>query len=327
MYICYGRTRMLYQERSFSLLCKAIQAHSGAPSRALNRLERILYDYKLEEPKSLLEAAQMTKDAAAGDPRDKVYALLGIVPQAAIDRIVPDYTLSTWQVYAQATFESMIASNSLDSLALTTASPTPQPGLEGYVLPGWDEADVEDDEEDDAELRWPGRAPATPSHDMRQLRVQGITFAAVSSLYHCPSVPTNIKDDDSITAQYGENATLMRPSEHDLRTLLQIAKLQLAGQKTVIGYNYMAYLADSYATDITPVDLPLAALRRKEGSTVSAEDIISPWFESWSRDVNMRNAKDNKDLDCKTGAHGARTSAVAFVGYSQIRGVLHCFAV
>ncbi|KAK4905863.1 hypothetical protein LTR49_024909 [Elasticomyces elasticus] len=134
IYICYGRTEMLYHEKSFGMLCKAYQAHSGTTLRALNCLERILYDYKLEKPKSLLEAAQMTKDAAAGDPRDKVYALLGILPHAATDRIVPNYTLSTWQVYAQATFASMIASNSLDSLALTIAKPSTEPDLPSWAL-------------------------------------------------------------------------------------------------------------------------------------------------------------------------------------------------
>ncbi|KAK5746941.1 hypothetical protein LTR17_000572 [Elasticomyces elasticus] len=349
IYICYGRTEMMYNRKPFGVLCKAYQAHSGTTLRALNRLERILYDYELEKPKSLLEAAQMTKDAAAGDPRDKVYALLGILPHAATDRIVPDYTLSTWQVYAQATFASMIASKSLDSLALTTAKPStepdlpswalhfsrvgtaPQPGLEGFVYTGWDESDVEDDEDGDTGVRWPGcdlaGPPASLSQDMRQLSVQGITFATVSASYHCPSVPANIKDDDSITRLYSEDSTLMRPSEDELLMLLRSAKGHLVGEGSEPGNNEIAYLADSSQDKKMMDDSLLASLRRKEGSTPSAEDIISPWLESWDREVNLRNPLDGREVGRGTDVHGARTSAIAFVGYSQTRGVLECFAM
>ncbi|KAK5745808.1 hypothetical protein LTR17_001310 [Elasticomyces elasticus] len=348
-YICYGRTEMLYNRKPFGVLCKAYQAHSGTTLRALNRLERILYDYELEKPKSLLEAAQMTKDAAAGDPRDKVYALLGILPHTATDRIAPDYTFPTWQVYAQATFASMIASNSLDSLALATAKPStepdlpswalhfsrvgtaPQPGLEGFVYTGWDESDVEDDEDGDTGVRWPGcdlaGPPASLSQDMRELTLQGITFAAVSACYHCPSVPANLKDDDSITKPYSEDATLMRPSEYELLVLLRLAQAQLTGENPEPGWNEIAYLADPIKGKDMLDYSPLASLRRREGSTLPAEDVISAWLESWNQDVSLRNPLNGRTLDHGTDVHGTRTSAVAFVGYSQTRGVLDCFAL
>ncbi|KAK4896107.1 hypothetical protein LTR27_005964 [Elasticomyces elasticus] len=349
VYICYGRTEMLYHRKPFGVLCKTYQAHSGTTLRALNRLERILYDYELEKPKSLLEAAQMTKDAAAGDPRDKVYALLGILPHAATDRIVPDYTLSTWQVYAQATFASMIASNSLDSLALTTAKPStepdlpswalhfsrvgtaPQPGLEGFVYTGWDESDVEDDEDGDTGVRWPGcdlaGPPASLSQDMRELSLQGITFATVSACYHCPSIPANLKDDDSITRSYSEDATLMRPSEHDLLVLLRLAEAQLADESPEPDWNEIAYLADLLQDKNVLDDSPFVSLRRQEGSTPPAEDIISRWLESWNQAVKLRCPFNGRNFDHGTDVHGTRTSAVAFVGYSQTRGVLNCFAM
>ncbi|KAK5683575.1 hypothetical protein LTS10_005108 [Elasticomyces elasticus] len=349
IYICYGRTEMLYNRKPFGVLCKAYQAHSGTTLRALNRLERILYDYELEKPKSLLEAAQMTKDAAAGDPRDKVYALLGILPHTATDRIVPDYTLPTWQVYAQATFASMIASNSLDSLALTAAKPStepdlpswalhfsrvgtaPQPGLEGFVYTGWDESDIEDDEDEDVGVRWPGcdlaGPPATLSQDMRELRVQGITFATVCACYHCPSVSANLNDDDSITGPYSEDATLMRPSEHELLVLLRLAEAHLTGENPEPGWNEIAYLADPIQGKDMLNYSPLASLRRREGSILPAEDVISAWLESWNQDISLRNPLNGRTLDQVPDVHGTRTSAVALVGYSQTRGVLNCFAM
>ncbi|KAK4971290.1 hypothetical protein LTR42_007016 [Elasticomyces elasticus] len=349
IYLCYGRTEMLYHDKSFGMLCKAYQAHSGTILHALDRLERILDDCELEKPKSLLEAAQMTRDAAAGDPRDKVYALLGILPHAATDRIVPDYTLSTWQVYAQATFASMIASNSLDSLALTTAQPSaepdlpswvlhfsrvgtaPQPGLEGFAYISLDESDVEDNEDDDAGVRWPGcelvGSPATLSQDLRELGVQGITFATVSTSYHCPSVPANTQDDESITGPYDGDATLMRPSEHELLVLLPLAEAQLADESPEPGRNEIAYLADPRQNKNMLDKSPIASLRRKEGSTPPAEDIINRWLESWNQDVKLRCPFNGRQLDHGTDVHGTRTSAVAFVGYSQIRGVLDCFAM
>ncbi|KAK3625014.1 hypothetical protein LTR56_020658 [Elasticomyces elasticus] len=349
IYLCYGRTEMLYNRKPFGVLCKAYQAHSGTTLRVLNRLERILYNYELEKPKSLLEAARMTKDAAAGDPRDKVYALLGILPHAATDRIMPDYTLSPWKVYAQPTFASMIAANSLDSLALATAKPStepdlpswalhfsrvstaPQPGLEGFVYTGWEESDVEDDEDEDTGVRWPGcdlaGPPASLSQDMRQLSVQGITFATVSAFYHCPSVPANIKDDDSITRLYSEDSTLMRPSEDELLMLLRSAKGHLVGEGPEPGYNEIAYLADSSQDKKMLNDSPLASLRRKEGSIPSAEDIIGPWLESWDREVNLQNPFDGGESGHGADVRGARTSAIAFVGYGQTWGVLDCFAM
>ncbi|KAH7093451.1 heterokaryon incompatibility protein-domain-containing protein [Paraphoma chrysanthemicola] len=52
----------------------------------------------------------------ASDPRDKVYALIGLMPLAAANLLQPDYTLPTAEVYTRATKAFMQALENLDSL-------------------------------------------------------------------------------------------------------------------------------------------------------------------------------------------------------------------
>lgn len=65
---------------------------------------------------SLLTALRAPCHRYATDPRDKVYAVLGLVSDRSIDTVIPDYTQPVRAVYQTATFNIINAESNLDIL-------------------------------------------------------------------------------------------------------------------------------------------------------------------------------------------------------------------
>ncbi|KAK5167371.1 uncharacterized protein LTR77_007070 [Saxophila tyrrhenica] len=65
---------------------------------------------------SLLHAAIATAGANASDDRDKVYSLIGLMPEDSSLKVEADYDLATWAVYARATFSDIRETSNLLSL-------------------------------------------------------------------------------------------------------------------------------------------------------------------------------------------------------------------
>ncbi|KAK3116264.1 hypothetical protein LTR53_003568 [Teratosphaeriaceae sp. CCFEE 6253] len=217
-YLYYGRSHIHYTEHDFTLL------HQGSrdymPSRDLPALTNLRHNLLMfRPPQSLVEAAEMTADAGASDPRDKVYGLLGILSNSESQYIVPDYTLSTWRVYVQATFASMQGPGGLVILALGPVNEHHDTTLPTWVVDfsrvstDYHHVQLQDEDHSNtvgpmgmgnrvtrhegvvelynlmrglASVRWPGcevvgDSAALMSNDMRDLHVRGIMFATVMS--------------------------------------------------------------------------------------------------------------------------------------------------
>jgi len=72
----------------------------------------------------------------ASDQRDKVYALLGLVPAYERANIIPNYNLTTKQVFHSTTIAILEQSGNLDILCAVTKQPT-QAETEVSGLPSW----------------------------------------------------------------------------------------------------------------------------------------------------------------------------------------------
>lgn len=75
-------------------------AAAGFPKRLLPialRFEKHIY----ANPDNLLDLLLLARQCQASDPRDKVFAILGLLPSGRIDDIEADYTLTTEQVYTR----------------------------------------------------------------------------------------------------------------------------------------------------------------------------------------------------------------------------------
>lgn len=68
---------------------------------------------------TLLQLLMTYRDREASDPRDKIYALLGIAGDLSIYRIVPDYSIPFEEVYKATTLQFILAYRSLEVLNLT----------------------------------------------------------------------------------------------------------------------------------------------------------------------------------------------------------------
>ncbi|KAK5120691.1 hypothetical protein LTR85_006049 [Meristemomyces frigidus] len=70
----------------------------------------------LDPPDLCYATRSLLSSRAATHPRDKVYSFLGVTHPVEARMVVPDYTKPCVQVYAEATFASVVARNSLDIL-------------------------------------------------------------------------------------------------------------------------------------------------------------------------------------------------------------------
>lgn len=73
--------------------------------------------YQRDKDVSLRNLFNMSKDACATDPRDRVYALLGLARNIERSRIVVDYTKSISDVYRESIVHSIMANKNLDMLS------------------------------------------------------------------------------------------------------------------------------------------------------------------------------------------------------------------
>lgn len=68
---------------------------------------------------ALLQLLKTYRDREASDPRDKIYAMLGIAGDLSIYGIVPDYRIPFEEVYKATTLQLILAYRSLEALNLT----------------------------------------------------------------------------------------------------------------------------------------------------------------------------------------------------------------
>ncbi|USP74885.1 HET-domain-containing protein [Curvularia clavata] len=79
-------------------------------------------DCSSPDQRSLVSLLRRFRGRKASDPRDKVYALLGLVqPSSHRPPLIPDYSLSSAEVYRLAALESMYSSASLSVLTIDVA--------------------------------------------------------------------------------------------------------------------------------------------------------------------------------------------------------------
>jgi hypothetical protein len=124
-----------------------------------------------------------TTSAKASDPKDKVYSLLGIMPEELARMIVPDYSFATWEVYAQATFASFVASKNYNMLELVN------PGVERLpFLPTW-VVDFSQPCSSYGHRQYRSSIPRiseddipSPSENTRVLKLRGTLFASVQAI-------------------------------------------------------------------------------------------------------------------------------------------------
>ena len=72
-------------------------------------------------------------DPVAGDPRDKVYSILGLVDPREAEMVEPDYSVPWETVFAKATFASISVQNSIEILEQLNNPGASRPSR----LPSW----------------------------------------------------------------------------------------------------------------------------------------------------------------------------------------------
>ena len=83
----------------------------------------------------LITCLQCTRDHKATDPRDKLYALLGLASDVSKDELIPDYSLPVQDVYLSLTKFMVGRKNNLDILACSGTSISAQ-GMPSW-MPDW----------------------------------------------------------------------------------------------------------------------------------------------------------------------------------------------
>lgn len=146
---CFGPFEKTLGPQRFVEACKGAQLCSNtvldrALTTLMNRFATDLEDMSKQVwwndndesvqgvPPTLRTNAINTQNLAAKDARDKVYALLSISAPDEAAAIVPDYQRTIAQVYAEATFASIVGSSSFDIFRHIELE---APRLEG--LPSW----------------------------------------------------------------------------------------------------------------------------------------------------------------------------------------------
>jgi hypothetical protein len=87
--------------------------------------------WHLRSPLNIKHVLRKIRHAQSSDPRDRIYAISGLVPEEY--QIVPDYTNTTVSVYYQTTLSIISTDRSLDVLSLCGH---PQVASD-LVLPSW----------------------------------------------------------------------------------------------------------------------------------------------------------------------------------------------
>jgi hypothetical protein len=77
-----------------------------------------------EMPQSLLEFLRDTRQCESSDPRDKIYALLGMSTEKEESALAPNYALSTWETFLHLTKFLISRDKRLDCLCHVQRSPS-----------------------------------------------------------------------------------------------------------------------------------------------------------------------------------------------------------
>lgn len=129
---CFGRMRLPYKKVDLMDLVLS----SELPNvRALHEATSDMTKLRLklsDGPLSITDTALWASQAAASDPRDKVFSLLNLIHAREASIIGSDYSLTTEQVYARATFASVIVQQSMKALELVDFNSSRYP-----ALPSW----------------------------------------------------------------------------------------------------------------------------------------------------------------------------------------------
>ncbi|KAI0382216.1 HET-domain-containing protein [Hypomontagnella monticulosa] len=87
----------------------------------------------MAHPDQLLQLLDATSNCAASDPRDNVFAVLGLLRDGVFEGLIPDYLLSREQVYIGVASYLIIRHNKTDLLSY----PKRRPGLLPTWIPDW----------------------------------------------------------------------------------------------------------------------------------------------------------------------------------------------
>jgi hypothetical protein len=127
--------------------------------------------------------------AEASDPRDFVYAMLGIMDPVHAQLVVPRYNDDVWKVYADATYATIMSTGALEILRFAGDRPACMRGLPSWV-PDLSARAIPDFFEslNKRVVRWPvgehNVAQHSLSQDSSKLTVAGTTFSTVSNCIH-----------------------------------------------------------------------------------------------------------------------------------------------
>ena len=148
-YVCLGKRRVLFsQQRLFDLsIERARNANRNVEPNfldfaveAASRFGEVqnLWDFNHRDMDYLAfgleDFAHLTAGAETTDPRDKVYSLLALLPQAEVAVIGPDYDDSCADVFLKATFASFQFSQTYSILRLRSLRDSKIPGLPSWAV-------------------------------------------------------------------------------------------------------------------------------------------------------------------------------------------------
>ena len=105
--------------------------YSGRPPKVIFYRDTSTVD----KPKTLLQFLSDTRHCKASDPRDKIYAVLGMTPEAGEQALTPDYNLSTRDTFAKVTRFFIARDKNLNVLCQVQGTPS-IPDMPSWV-PDW----------------------------------------------------------------------------------------------------------------------------------------------------------------------------------------------
>ncbi|KAK5705637.1 hypothetical protein LTR17_021503 [Elasticomyces elasticus] len=297
----------------------------------------------------------MASEADVTDPKDRVYALLGVIPNNESRLIVPDYTLPTWEIYAQATYASVAGTRTLDILAVTPAARSSELDLPSWVvdfstvpfvatvadtLALWRRNGViglYDTQQVKVSVSWPccelteEDMPAQISLDRRFLKIIGVRFCNIVASH---SFGARDMEPEIALASSAVQPKLAR----HLCDLLAIAMRQLIcdtsptheqSHEKIVCYN------DESVENLTPLELykmTIGSWWRVSSKRWDHYPLTMAWFRHWSDTMNLRTVKGgrvvSKGVDTKDVRDSSFSSAVfQFFDYADAREILQFFVL
>lgn len=166
----------------------------------VNLATEILENKKVDKPASLTDFLHRFRPCQATDPRDKLYALLGLVEETGHGHeMIPDYTLSVKEVYSQAVRQSISARKDLAILS-DAQMPFRSADLPSWV-PDWrlpaDQLHIDVRDVAGAPFYHASNtssASIASTQDMDELALSGITVDNITSVFRFDNQVFNIDD-------------------------------------------------------------------------------------------------------------------------------------